>query len=59
MTPERIEQERKAFEAWMVERCPTNPQTERVGALVHSTNGKDGKPKPRNPADNRQKTSFD
>ena len=31
MTLERIEQERKAFEAWMVERCPTNPQTERVG----------------------------
>lgn len=31
MTPEKIEQERKAFEAWMVERCPTNPQTERVG----------------------------
>lgn len=31
MTPERIEQERKAFEAWMVELYPTNPQTERVG----------------------------
>ena len=31
MTPERIEQERKAFEAWMAERYPTNPQTERVG----------------------------
>ena len=30
MTPERIE-ERKAFEAWMAERYPTNPQTERVG----------------------------
>lgn len=31
MTPERIEQERKSFEAWMVELYPTNPQTERVG----------------------------
>lgn len=31
MTPERIEQERAAFEAWMVERYPTNSQTERVG----------------------------
>ena len=31
MTPERIEQERQAFEAWMAERYPTNPQTERVG----------------------------
>ena len=31
MTPERIEQERMAFEAWMVELYPTNPQTERVG----------------------------
>ena len=31
MTPERIEQERKAFEAWMSELYPTNPQTERVG----------------------------
>ena len=31
MTPKRIEQERKAFEAWMVELYPTNPQTERVG----------------------------
>ena len=31
MTPERLEQERKAFEAWMVELYPTNPQTERVG----------------------------
>lgn len=31
MTPERIEQERAAFEAWLVERCPNNPQTERVG----------------------------
>ena len=31
MTPERIEQERKAFEAWMIELYPTNPQTERVG----------------------------
>lgn len=31
MTPERIEQERQAFEAWMVELYPTNPQTERVG----------------------------
>ena len=31
MTPERIEQERKAFEAWMAELYPTNPQTERVG----------------------------
>lgn len=30
MTPERIE-ERKAFEAWMAELYPTNPQTERVG----------------------------
>lgn len=30
MTPERIEQERKAFEAWMVELHPTNPQTERM-----------------------------
>lgn len=28
MTPERIEQERKAFEAWMVELYPTNPQTQ-------------------------------
>ena len=31
MTPEKIEQERKAFEAWMAELYPTNPQTERVG----------------------------
>lgn len=31
MTPERIEQERLAFEAWMDELYPTNPQTERVG----------------------------
>ena len=31
MTPERIEQERNAFEAWMAELYPTNPQTERVG----------------------------
>ena len=31
MTPERIEQERKAFEEWMAELYPTNPQTERVG----------------------------
>ena len=31
MTPERIEQERLAFEAWMAELYPTNPQTERVG----------------------------
>lgn len=31
MTPEKIEQERKAFEAWMVELYPTNPQTERIG----------------------------
>lgn len=31
MSPERIEQERKAFEAWMAELYPTNPQTERVG----------------------------
>lgn len=27
----KIEQERKAFEAWMVELYPTNPQTERIG----------------------------
>ena len=31
MTPERIEQERNAFEAWMDDLYPTNPQTERVG----------------------------
>lgn len=31
MTPEKIEQERLAFEAWMAELYPTNPQTERVG----------------------------
>ena len=31
MTPERIEQERQAFEAWMAELYPTNPQTEQVG----------------------------
>ena len=31
MSPEKIEQERKAFEAWMAELYPTNPQTERVG----------------------------
>ena len=31
MTPERIEQEREKFEAWMAELYPTNPQTERVG----------------------------
>lgn len=31
MSPERIEQERKAFEAWMAELYSTNPQTERVG----------------------------
>lgn len=31
MSPERIEQERKSFEAWMAELYPTNPQTERVG----------------------------
>ncbi len=31
MTPERIEQERMAFEAWMADLYPTNPQTERVG----------------------------
>ena len=31
MTPKRIEQERLAFEAWMAELYPTNPQTERVG----------------------------
>lgn len=31
MTPERIEQERKAFEAWMTELYPTNLLTERVG----------------------------
>ena len=31
MTPEKIEQERKAFEEWMVELYPTNPQTERIG----------------------------
>ena len=31
MTPEKIEQERLAFEAWMDELYPTNPQTERVG----------------------------
>ena len=31
MTPERIEQERKVFEAWMADLYPTNPQTERVG----------------------------
>ena len=31
MTPERIEQERNAFEAWMADLYPTNPQTERVG----------------------------
>ena len=31
MSPERIEQERQAFEAWMAELYPTNPQTERVG----------------------------
>ena len=31
MTPKRIEQERQAFEAWMAELYPTNPQTERVG----------------------------
>ena len=31
MTPERIEQERLAFEAWMADLYPTNPQTERVG----------------------------
>lgn len=31
MTPEQIEKERAAFEAWMAELYPTNPQTERVG----------------------------
>ena len=31
MTPGQIEQERATFEAWMAERYPTNPQTERVG----------------------------
>ena len=31
MTPEQIEKERAAFEAWMDELYPTNPQTERVG----------------------------
>ena len=31
MTPEQIEKERVAFEAWMAELYPTNPQTERVG----------------------------
>ena len=31
MTPEKIEQERLAFEAWMAELYPTNPLTERVG----------------------------
>ncbi|OAM33543.1 hypothetical protein A7Q01_00895 [Eikenella sp. NML96-A-049] len=31
MTPERIEQERLAFEERMAELYPTNPQTERVG----------------------------
>ena len=31
MTPEKIEQERLAFEAWMADLYPTNPQTERVG----------------------------
>ena len=31
MSPERIEQESKAFEAWMAELYSTNPQTERVG----------------------------
>ena len=30
MTPERIEQERLAFEAWMAELYPASPQTERV-----------------------------
>ena len=53
MTPEQIEKERAAFEAWMAELYPTNPKTERVAtntaALVHSTNGKAGKPAPNNP----------
>ena len=31
MTPERIKQERKSFEAWMAERYPTDPKTEREG----------------------------
>ena len=31
MTPEQIEKERAAFEAWMAELYPTNQQTERVG----------------------------
>jgi hypothetical protein len=31
MTPEQIEKERAAFEAWMAELYPTNPKTERVG----------------------------
>lgn len=31
MTPEQIEKERAAFEAWMDELYPTNPQTGRVG----------------------------
>lgn len=31
MTPEQIEKERVAFEAWMAELYPTNPQTGRVG----------------------------
>lgn len=31
MTLEKIEQERLAFEAWMADLYPTNPQTERVG----------------------------
>lgn len=31
MTPEKTKQERQAFEAWMAELYPTNPQTERVG----------------------------
>ena len=31
MTPEQIEKERAAFEAWMDEMYPTNPQTGRVG----------------------------
>ena len=31
MTTEKTKQERKAFEEWMAELYPTNPQTERVG----------------------------
>mgnify|MGYP001790002773 FL=1 len=31
MTPERIEKERKSFEAWMSGLCPAEPKTEREG----------------------------